>query len=68
MQEEILELLKEMECKREQLKRIAEGKDLTDPSVVRASQMLDTILYDYYKLIGSSRTYILQVIAGFLFF
>lgn len=51
MQDEIYELLKEIERMREQLKRIADNKDLTDPKVVAASQMLDAALNEYSKLV-----------------
>lgn len=51
MQEDIHELLKEIERMREQLKRIADNKDLTDPKVVAASQMLDAVLNECYKLV-----------------
>ncbi|WP_434512583.1 Spo0E family sporulation regulatory protein-aspartic acid phosphatase [Desulfitobacterium sp. AusDCA] len=51
MQEDINELLKEIERMREQLKRIADNKELTDPKVVAASQMLDAALNEYYKLV-----------------
>lgn len=51
MQEQIHELLKEIERMREQLKSIADNKELTDPSVVAASQMLDAALNEYYKLV-----------------
>jgi len=45
------ELLKQIERLREDMHKIAEGKELTDPSVVAASQMLDAALNAYYKLI-----------------
>lgn len=51
MQEQMHELLKEIEHMRGRLKKIAEGKDLTDPNVVAASQMLDAALNEYCKLV-----------------
>jgi thymidylate kinase len=49
--QKIQDVLKNIEDLREQLKNIAESKDLTDISVIDASQRLDDVLNDYYKLI-----------------
>ncbi|AFM00755.1 MULTISPECIES: aspartyl-phosphate phosphatase Spo0E family protein [Desulfitobacterium] len=45
------EILKQIERLREDMHRLAEEKELTDPSVVAASQMLDAALNAYYKFI-----------------
>lgn len=36
---------------RAQLVKIRENKSLTDPEVVIASQMLDVVLNEYYKML-----------------
>jgi Spo0E like sporulation regulatory protein. len=48
---EIEELIKQIEELRLNMIKIKEGKTLTDPEVVAASQMLDAILNEYYKLL-----------------
>lgn len=45
--DEILEAIEELRAK---LNKVAEGKALTDPEVLLASQMLDALLNEYQKL------------------
>ncbi|MDQ7092152.1 aspartyl-phosphate phosphatase Spo0E family protein [Desulfosporosinus sp. PR] len=48
---EIQEIIKQIEELRSSMVRIKEGKSLTDPEVVIASQMLDAVLNEYYKML-----------------
>jgi len=41
---------------RTKLNKIAEGKNMTDPEVVAASQMLDAVLNEYQKLMKDKAT------------
>jgi hypothetical protein len=50
---ELEEMMKELEELRANLHKITEGKTLTDPEVVVASQMLDAVLNEYYKFLKS---------------
>lgn len=45
------EVLKSIEELRSKLNKIAEGRALTDPQVVSASQNLDALLNEYQRLI-----------------
>jgi hypothetical protein len=45
------EIAKQIEVLRAKLLEIKDGKDLTDPEVVTASQMLDAVLNEYYKML-----------------
>lgn len=47
---EIDDILKSIEILREQLNKLSEGKPLTDPEVIAASQMLDEALNEYQRL------------------
>ncbi|MGI6119099.1 MAG: aspartyl-phosphate phosphatase Spo0E family protein [Desulfosporosinus sp.] len=48
---DIEELLKQIEELRANMVKIKEGRTLTDSEVVTASQMLDAVLNEYYKLL-----------------
>lgn len=48
---EFIELQEMIEKLRTELYHIAQGKVLTDPEVIRASQMLDVLLVEYQKMI-----------------
>lgn len=48
---EIEEIIKRIEELRASLVKLREGKTLTDQDVVTASQMLDAVLNEYYKLL-----------------
>jgi predicted nuclease with TOPRIM domain len=50
---ELEEMMKELEKLRAKLHEITEGKTLTDSEVMVASQMLDAVLNEYYKLLKS---------------
>lgn len=47
---ELHQMLKTIEKLRVMLNKISEGKSVTDPEVVSASQKLDTAINDYHKL------------------
>ena len=49
------EVLKSIEELRNKLNKIAEGRKLTDPEVVSASQMLDVLLNEYQKLMKDKK-------------
>jgi hypothetical protein len=49
------EVLKSIEELRNKLNKIAEGRKLTDPQVVSASQMLDALLNEYQKLMKDKK-------------
>ncbi|MEG6584539.1 aspartyl-phosphate phosphatase Spo0E family protein [Dendrosporobacter sp. 1207_IL3150] len=51
----IHELESIIEKLRSQLHQIAQGKCLTDPEVIRASQELNNMLNTYERLIGNKR-------------
>ncbi|MFZ3100779.1 MAG: aspartyl-phosphate phosphatase Spo0E family protein [Desulfitobacteriaceae bacterium] len=48
---EIKEILKQIEELRKSLVKLGESRGLTDPEVVTASQALDAVLNEYYKLL-----------------
>lgn len=48
---ELTELQEMIEKLRSKMYDIAQGKKLTDPEVVRASQMLDVILNEYQRML-----------------
>jgi len=48
---EINEILKQIEELRKSMIRIQEGKLLTDPEVIAASQLLDAVLNKYYEIL-----------------
>lgn len=49
------EVLKSIEELRSKLNKVAEGRKLTDPKVLSASQMLDALLNEYQKLMKDQR-------------
>jgi stage 0 sporulation regulatory protein len=51
--QEISKTIAELRAK---LNKIAEGKNMTDPEVVAASQMLDAVLNEYQKLMKDKAT------------
>jgi len=50
---ELKELLVIIEELRNKLHKISEGKTLTDPEVIAASNMLDAVLNEYQKLMNN---------------
>jgi Spo0E like sporulation regulatory protein. len=48
---DLVEIQEMIEKLREKLHQISEGKSLTDPEVVRASQMLDVLLTEYDRML-----------------
>ncbi|MBP2632613.1 MAG: Spo0E like sporulation regulatory protein [Firmicutes bacterium] len=52
---ELEEVLKSIEELRGKLNKIAEGRKLSDPQVVSASQMLDALLNEYQKLMKDKK-------------
>lgn len=48
---EMMYLQEMIEKLRTELYNICQGKSLTDPEVVRASQMLDVLLVEYQKML-----------------
>ena len=48
---DIKEIMKQIEELRQAMVKLNDNKSLTDPEVVTASQMLDAILNEYYKLL-----------------
>ncbi len=51
MERDIDELLKQIEELRRMLEEMVAEKGTTDPEVVVASQMLDAVLNEYYRLL-----------------
>lgn len=49
---ELEEILKQIEELRRSMVRIKEGKTLLDQEVITASQMLDAVLNEYYKVLN----------------
>lgn len=49
--QEVEEIMKQIEELRSRMIKIKEGKTLTDQEVITASQMLDAVLNEYYKLL-----------------
>lgn len=49
---ELIELREMIEKMRDKLHEIAVGKSLTDPEVIRASQMLDVLLTEYQRMLN----------------
>jgi hypothetical protein len=47
---ELQEVLKMIEELRAKMNKLSEGKSLTDPEVIAASQMLDAALNEYQRL------------------
>ncbi|MGC7872317.1 aspartyl-phosphate phosphatase Spo0E family protein [Desulfosporosinus sp. FKB] len=50
---ELEEIMKQIEELRRSMVKLKEGKGLTDQEVVTASQMLDVVLNEYYKVLKS---------------
>jgi hypothetical protein len=50
----ILETIEEL---RKKLNQLSEGKPLTDPEVIAASQMLDAALNEYQRLMKDKRNH-----------
>ena len=48
---ELIELQEMIETLRTKLHTISQGKSLTDPELIRASQELDVLLVEYQKMI-----------------
>ncbi|WP_407313765.1 aspartyl-phosphate phosphatase Spo0E family protein [Desulfosporosinus sp. SB140] len=48
---ELKEIMKQIEELRLSMIKMKEGRDFTDQEVVTASQMLDAILNEYYKML-----------------
>lgn len=48
--DQLKQLLVQIEQLRQQLSDLHKNKNFTDPEVVVASQMLDAVLNDYYRL------------------
>ncbi len=48
---EMEEILKQIEELRASMIKLNDEKSLTDPEVVTASQMLDAVLNEYYKML-----------------
>ena len=49
------EVLKSIEELRSKLNKFSEGRNLSDPEVVSASQMLDALLNEYQKLMKDKK-------------
>jgi hypothetical protein len=49
------EVLKSIEELRSKLNKFSEGRNLSDPEVVSASQMLDALLNEYQKLMQDKK-------------
>lgn len=49
---ELLEIQEMIEILRDKLHQISTGKSLTDPEVIRASQMLDVLLTEYQRMLN----------------
>lgn len=49
---ELIEIRAMIEQLRAKMNEIALGKTLTDPEVVRASQLLDVLLIEYQKMLN----------------
>ncbi len=47
---ELIEIREMIEQLRSKMTEIAHGKILTDPEVIRASQLLDVLLIEYQKM------------------
>jgi hypothetical protein len=52
---ELQEVLKIIEKLRAKLNQLSDGKPLTDPEVIAASQMLDAALNEYQRLMKDKR-------------
>ncbi|WP_315118108.1 aspartyl-phosphate phosphatase Spo0E family protein [uncultured Clostridium sp.] len=53
---EVKKLMKKIDALRKYMYELIEEKsDLVDPEVVEASQMLDSALYEYYKILEKKR-------------
>ncbi|MGE5416678.1 MAG: Spo0E family sporulation regulatory protein-aspartic acid phosphatase [Acidobacteriota bacterium] len=51
MSEDLKRILEEIESLRKNLGNVMKDRDTTDPQVVAASQMLDAVLNEYYRVI-----------------
>ncbi|WP_371367235.1 hypothetical protein SRRS_12740 [Sporomusa rhizae] len=49
---ELIELQEMIEKLRDKLYQVSIGKALTDPEVIRASQMLDVLLNEYQRMLN----------------
>jgi hypothetical protein len=52
MMDDLEKLREEIEKLRAHLQKVAQNRQLTDPEVVGASQLLDAMLNEYEKLLG----------------
>ncbi|MBU2702247.1 hypothetical protein Ga0466249_003374 [Sporomusaceae bacterium BoRhaA] len=54
---ELKAILETIEDLRKKLNQLSEGKPLTDPEVIAASQMLDAALNEYQRLMKDKRNH-----------